>query len=78
MEDQRKTGVLDALDSIRPFLQQDGGDVELISIDGSIVKIKLLGACSSCNISHITMKVGVEERIKNAVPDIKEVIAINE
>ncbi len=66
-----------ALDSIRPFLKADGGDVELVEIDKGIVRIKLLGACRTCDISHITMKAGVEESIKKALPEIKEVIAVN-
>ena len=67
----------EALESIRPFLQKDGGDVEFVSIDDTVVKIKLLGACRTCNISHITMKAGVEESIKRLLPDVTEVIAIN-
>jgi len=66
-----------ALDAIRPFLKKDGGDVEFVSIEDNIVKIKLLGACKTCSISHITMKAGVEESIKKALPDVSEVIAIN-
>ena len=66
-----------ALESIRPFLKADGGDVELIEVKDGIVKIKLLGACRTCDISHITMKVGVEESIKKASPEIIEVIAVN-
>ena len=66
-----------ALDSIRPFLQADGGDVELVDILDGVVRIKLVGACSTCDISHITMKAGVEESIKRALPEIKEVHAVN-
>ena len=69
--------VNDALDTIRPFLKADGGDVELVDIQDGIVRIRLLGACSTCDISHITMKAGVEESIKRALPGIKEVQAIN-
>lgn len=66
-----------ALDSIRPFLKADGGDVELVEVKEGVVRIKLLGACKTCDISHITMKAGVEESIKKALPEIKEVIAVN-
>ncbi|MFY0645088.1 MAG: NifU family protein [Bacteroidia bacterium] len=66
-----------ALESIRPFLKADGGDVELVTIEDGVVKLKLLGACQSCDISHITMKAGVEESIKRALPEIKEVVAVN-
>lgn len=69
--------VNEALDTIRPFLKADGGDVELIDIQDGIVRIRLLGACSTCDISHITMKAGVEESIKRALPGIKEVQAVN-
>lgn len=65
-----------ALDTIRPFLRADGGDVELVEVEGGVVKIKLLGACKTCDISNITMKAGVEESIKRALPEIKEVIAV--
>ncbi|MEZ4844643.1 MAG: NifU family protein [Bacteroidia bacterium] len=66
-----------ALDTIRPFLKADGGDVELLSVDeqNDVVKLRLLGACSSCEISHITMKAGIEESIKRVYPQVKEVVA---
>jgi Fe-S cluster biogenesis protein NfuA len=69
--------VQEALDSIRPFLQKDGGDVELVGIEGTRVMIKLLGACKTCSISHITMKAGVEESIKKVLPEITEVLAVD-
>lgn len=69
--------VEEALESIRPFLQSDGGDVELLSIENeSIVKLRLLGSCKSCLMSDMTMKAGVEEAIRRAVPEIKHVEAI--
>lgn len=67
----------EALNSIRPFLQKDGGDVEFVSMEDTVVKIKLLGACKTCNISHITMKAGVEESIKKLLPEVTAVVAIN-
>jgi len=67
-----------ALNSMRPFLQADGGDVELIDItDEMEVQLRLTGNCSSCNISHITMKAGIENGIKNAIPEITRVIAVS-
>lgn len=76
MEDVR-IKIEQALDQVRPFLQKDGGDVELVEIGGDLtVKLRLLGACSSCDISHITMKAGIEESIRSAVPDIKEVVSV--
>ncbi len=70
--------VEDALDQIRPYLQADGGNVSLVEItDDYIVKLELLGACKSCSMSMMTMKAGIEESIKRAVPEIKSVEAIN-
>ena len=66
-----------ALDEIRPYLEADEGDIRLIEVtDDMVVKVKLLGACSDCNVSMMTMKSGVEQAIKRAAPEIKEVIDI--
>ncbi|TXC78927.1 NifU family protein [Luteibaculum oceani] len=68
----------EALNSIRPFLEADGGDVTLEEVtDDGIAKVKLHGACSSCSMSSMTMKAGIEEAIKKAVPQINAVIAVN-
>lgn len=69
--------VEEVLDSLRPFLKADGGDVELVSIENHTVRLRLLGACSSCTMSHMTMKAGIEEGIKKAIPEIQHVEAIN-
>jgi|TARA_B110000444_G_scaffold71855_1_gene67576 Fe-S cluster biogenesis protein NfuA len=67
-----------ALQEIRPFLQDDGGDINFIELtDQWVVKVKLVGACSSCNISMMTLKNGVEVAIKRAVPEVKEVVEIS-
>ncbi|MCB0732970.1 MAG: NifU family protein [Flavobacteriales bacterium] len=67
-----------ALDSIRPFLKADGGDVQLIEVDSEdVVHLKLLGACGSCEISHITMKAGIEDSIRKVYPELKGVIAVD-
>jgi|TARA_B110000037_G_scaffold139785_1_gene158120 Fe-S cluster biogenesis protein NfuA len=67
-----------ALQEIRPFLQDDGGDINFIELtDQWVVKVKLVGACSSCNISMMTLKNGVEVAIKHAVPEVKEVVEIS-
>lgn len=67
-----------ALDSIRPYLEADGGGVKLIDIDSdNIVQIELLGACESCPMSPMTMKAGVEEAIKRIAPEVAGVHAIN-
>ena len=66
-----------ALDEIRPYLETDGGDINLVEVtDKMVVKVKLLGACSDCNVSMMTMKSGVEQAVKRAVPEVKEVIDI--
>ena len=70
--------VEEALQQIRPYLEADGGNVSLIEITADmVVKLELLGACKSCSMSMMTMKAGIEETIKRAVPEIKEVEAIN-
>ena len=67
-----------ALDEIRPYLEADGGDINLVEVtDEFVVKVKLIGACETCNISMQTLKNGVEIVVKRAVPEIKEVIEIN-
>lgn len=67
-----------ALNNIRPYLKADGGDVRLIEItDNLTVKLELLGTCSSCKMSSMTMKAGIEESIKKLAPEITSVEAIN-
>lgn len=71
--------VEEALQSIRPFLQRDGGDVELIDVsEDHNVKIKLIGACASCTMSGMTMKNGIEQSIRQLVPQIQEIIEVAE
>ena len=67
-----------ALNEIRPYLEADGGDIKLIEVtDDWTVKVKLLGACGTCDISMMTLKNGVEESIKRAVPQVKQVLEVN-
>jgi Fe-S cluster biogenesis protein NfuA len=67
-----------ALDEIRPFLQTDGGDISLISIeDDKLVRVKLEGACVGCSVNQMTLKSGVEMTIKKYVPQIEQVINID-
>ena len=69
--------VEEALDTIRPYLETDGGNVELVEItDDLTVKVKLTGACGTCDMSEMTMKTGIEEAVRKAIPDMKEVIAV--
>jgi Fe-S cluster biogenesis protein NfuA len=73
-----RSKVEEALKSIRPYLEADGGNVELVELtDDHTVKVELTGACKSCSMSMMTMKAGIEETIKRSVPEIKSVVAIN-
>ncbi len=65
-----------ALDSIRPALMADGGNVELVAIEDGIVKVRLQGACGTCPSALMTLKQGIEVRVKEDVPEIKEVEAV--
>lgn len=65
-----------ALDEIRPFLLNDGGNVALVAVRDTVVEVKLLGACTHCNINKMTLKNGIEATIKKHVPLITEVIAV--
>ena len=67
-----------SLDTMRPYLKGDGGDVEIVEITSDMsLKVKLIGSCISCPQSEMTMKAGIEDAVKRAVPEIKEVVAIN-
>ena len=65
-----------ALNSIRPALQADGGDIQLVSVEDGVVKVHLTGACGSCPMSQMTMTQGVEKAIRKVVPEVKKVIAV--
>ncbi len=75
-QEQIVTKVLDALESIRPFLNKDGGDIELVDIKDHKVYVKLQGNCNGCPMSFSTMKLGVENTIKQFAPEITEVISV--
>lgn len=69
--------VEEALNTIRPYLEADGGNVEVVEITAEqILKLELTGACKTCNMSAMTMKAGIEETIKRAVPEIKGIEAV--
>jgi Fe-S cluster biogenesis protein NfuA len=68
--------VIDVLDKLRPFLQRDGGDVELVDIEDGVVKLRLMGACGSCPSSTITLKAGIERALLEEVEGIEEVIQV--
>mgnify|MGYP000860881647 CR=1 FL=1 len=70
--------VKNVIDQIRPYLQNDGGDIEFIELTSdNIVNVRLLGACGSCPYSTMTLKNGVENAMKKAIPEIKSVEAVN-
>jgi Fe-S cluster biogenesis protein NfuA len=72
-----RSKVLDALDQLRPFLHADGGDMELVDItDDSVVQVRMLGSCSDCSMSQMTIKGGLEEALKMAAPELKGVVAV--
>ncbi len=72
MNEQVKT----VIDQIKPVLRADGGDVELLGVDDGVVKVRLTGACGSCAMSHVTLKMGIERLLKDKIPEVKEVISI--
>jgi Fe-S cluster biogenesis protein NfuA len=65
-----------ALEKIRPMLQRDGGDIELIEVNDGVVKVRLTGACKGCPMSQMTLKQGVEKLLLKEVPGLKEVQAV--
>tara|TARA_B100001971_G_C17964559_1_gene419196 strand:- start:216 stop:434 length:219 start_codon:yes stop_codon:yes gene_type:complete len=65
-----------ALNKIRPSLVADGGDLELVDVNDGTVKIKLTGACASCPMSTMTLKMGIERALKQDIPEIKEVVSV--
>ncbi len=72
-----KEQVQQALEKVRPGLQADGGDVELVDVsEDGVVKVKLTGACHGCPMAQMTLKMGIEKIIKQQVPSIKEVVSV--
>lgn len=71
-----KIKIEEALDMVRPALRRDGGDVEFVSVDDGVVSLRLSGACASCGMSALTVRLGLEPAIIKAVPGITKVIAV--
>jgi Fe-S cluster biogenesis protein NfuA len=71
-----KERVQEVLDRIRPALQADGGDVELVDIDGGVVKVRLVGACAGCPMSQMTLTNGVERVLKQEIPEVERVESV--
>jgi Fe-S cluster biogenesis protein NfuA len=77
MPEELRNKIENALDEIRPFLQNDGGDISLLSIeDGRVVRVQLEGACVDCSVNQMTLKSGVEMTIKKYAPQIEQVINV--
>lgn len=72
-----KEKVMEVLDKIRPALQADGGDVELVDIEEGVVKVRLQGACVGCPMSQITLKQGIERFLKKEIPEVKSVESVD-
>jgi Fe-S cluster biogenesis protein NfuA len=72
-----KDRVISAINQIRPNLQADGGDVELVEVgDDGVVKVRLTGACRGCPMSQMTLKMGIETFLKKEVPEVREVVSV--
>ena len=72
-----RESVAETLQTIRPFLQADGGDVELVDVsEDGIVKVRLTGACGGCPMSQMTLSQGIERKLKAQIPEVKQVIAV--
>jgi len=71
-----KEKVEKVLGKIRPNLQADGGDVELVGVDGGVVTVRLKGACGGCPMASVTLKQGIERILKEEIPEVKEVVSV--
>ena len=71
-----KDNVENVLDEVRPFLLADGGNVEVVELDGPIVKVRLQGACGSCPSSTMTLKMGIERKLREMIPEISDVVQV--
>jgi len=71
-----KQRVIEALNRVRPALQADGGDVELVEVSDGVVSVRLTGACGSCPMSTMTLKMGIERTLKEAIPDVVSVVQV--
>lgn len=73
-----KEKVIEAIDDLRPFLMNDGGNIEFVKIEDDIVYVRLQGACMGCPMREVTLKDGIEKTILEKVPKVKEVRLVNE
>ncbi|HEY86703.1 MAG TPA: NifU family protein [Dehalococcoidia bacterium] len=68
--------ILAVLEQVRPALQADGGDVELVNVKDGVVSLKLKGACGHCPMSTMTLKMGIERALREKIPEVKEVLSV--
>jgi len=73
---EKEKKIIDIIEELRPFLINDGGDIEFVKLEDNIVYIKLLGACSNCSLIDYTIKDGIEAAIKEEIPEIEAVVNI--
>jgi Fe-S cluster biogenesis protein NfuA len=76
MTDDLKSKVQEVLNGIRPALQADGGDVELVDVQDGVVKVKLQGACAGCPMSQMTLQMGISKVLTEKIPEVKKVEAV--
>ena len=76
ISEEKKNSIMEALDSIRPYLQADGGDVEYVDYVDDVVHVRLKGACGTCPSAMMTLQMGVEKAIRERLPEIKGVIGV--
>ncbi len=72
-----KEKVEETLARIRPALQADGGDVELVDVNDGVVSVRLTGACDGCPMATLTLKMGIERLLRGEIPEVKEVVSVN-
>lgn len=72
-----KTKILEIIDKLRPFLINDGGNIEFIKYEDNVVYIKMMGACANCQMLDLTLRDGIAAAIMNEIPEVKDVININ-
>lgn len=76
ISEEKKNSIMEALDSVRPYLQADGGDVEYVDYVDDVVHVRLKGACGTCPSAMMTLQMGVEKAIRERLPEIKGVIGV--
>lgn len=76
VSEEKKNSIIEALETVRPYLQADGGDVEYVDYVNEVVQVRLKGACGSCPSAMMTLQMGVERAIREKLPEIKGVVAV--